>query len=214
MEPVSTPTSNTPPTAGPKKPSMLAAHFKKAWGYYFLLALVLISNLYWMVDHRFVTTKVNKEIEGSKQNISEQSKVQLLQSSEKKLRLAMQTFAWAVRAAVLRQNKDEVDQYFLELVRNPDVAEVFLVDEETKTILVASNKKHEKMKFADLYDSAYLSKNEVTFEIKNNQYFLSAPLMSLDKRLGTLFLIVEPDTIKELTPDSRPDSLRKNKQKK
>jgi hypothetical protein len=167
-----------------------------------------------MIDHRFITTKVNKEIEGSKQNIAEQSKVQLLQSSEKKLRLAMQTLAWAVRAAVLRQNKDEVDQYFLELVRNPDVAEVFLVDEDSKTIQVASNKKHEKMKFTDLYDAAYLSKNEVSFEVKNNQYFLSAPLMSLDKRLGTLFLIVEPDAIKELESNVAADSLTKNKLKK
>lgn len=214
MEPVSNPTPNITPTSGPKKSSMLAIHFKKAWGYYFLLALVLISNLYWMIDHRFITTKVNKEIEGSKQNIAEQSKVQLLQSSEKKLRLAMQTLAWAVRAAVLRQNKDEVDQYFLELVRNPDVAEVFLVDEDSKTIQVASNKKHEKMKFTDLYDAAYLSKNEVSFEVKNNQYFLSAPLMSLDKRLGTLFLIVEPDAIKELESNVAADSLTKNKLKK
>jgi hypothetical protein len=196
------PPVNTQKNADPNT-AFWAAHFKKNWGYHTLTLILIISNLYWFIDNKTVATKADREIDGNKQKTEDSTRSLLLNSAEHKLRLTMQTFAWAVRAAVIRQNKDEIDQYFTELVKNTEVVEVFLVEESSKIISVASNKKHEKMRFTELYDSSYLSRNEVTFDLKNRQYFLSAPLMSLDKRLGTLFLIVENDSKAKAFPEDK-----------
>lgn len=174
----------------PPKPSRMMKHLKKAWGYYLILLVLLASNLYWWGNQNSLIRKHENKLTETKQDYTKKANAFLVENTQKQLHLTMQALVWSVRSAMMRKNFDEIDQYFLELVHNPDIKELFLVNNDNKEIMLASNKKHEKMNFGELYNEKYLLLNNINFDEKDGFYLLSAPVMSLDKRLGTLFMVV------------------------
>jgi hypothetical protein len=56
------------------------------------------------------------------------------------LRLTGRPLAWAVRAEMLRNNLEQVDDYFDDFVREPGIVGVVLIGKEG-TVLLATNRK-------------------------------------------------------------------------
>jgi cell division protein FtsL len=97
--------------------------------------------------------------------------------------------AWAVRSAMLRNNLDEIDQYFGELVKNTRIALVLLADVDGK-VLRTTDRKYLDAQFSTHFPEEYLKvENVVARSGEGERIRLVLPIQGLTARLGTVLLV-------------------------
>ncbi len=100
--------------------------------------------------------------------------------------------AWAVRGELIRNNLDQVDQFFNALVRLQGVERVVLAAQDGKIVL-ASDKRWQGSDFSALYPAALLATAEVSvLPGAEGKRRLVAPVFGLSARLGTLVMDYTP----------------------
>lgn len=153
------------------------------------------------------TTALQKEHQAAMIQLQEESALQLetevLNTSKRQLPLVMKPLVWAVRSALIRKNDDEIAQYFYELVQEEAIKEVILADIDGQ-IKVSTNKKNENQPFKAVYPVANLNVNKVSFTYNKEAYQIIAPILSLDQKLGTLFIEIERKSTTVQQPESSP----------
>ena len=126
-----------------------------------------------------------------------QAREALARHSEANHALFGNALAWAVRGEMIRNNRDQIDQYFTELVRNERIRLVLLADVNGK-ILLASNRKLQEGNFADVFPAALLQEPQVTVqEGEGNEKRLVLPIQGLTARLGTVVVVYLPEALPE-----------------
>ncbi|MDF9798956.1 putative membrane protein affecting hemolysin expression [Catalinimonas alkaloidigena] len=107
--------------------------------------------------------------------------------------MLMKPLAWAVRAEMIRDNREQIDTYLAQFVKEKYVASVMVVDPEGN-IIMASNKKMVGQAFASAYPPALLSNSATMVEsAAGGEYFASTPLMGYDVRMGSLVANFQPE---------------------
>ena len=97
--------------------------------------------------------------------------------------------AWSVRSAMLRNNLDEIDQYFGELVKNPRIALVLLADVDGK-VLRTTDRKYLDAQFSTHFPDELLKvENVVVRSGEGERIRLVLPIQGLTARLGTVLLV-------------------------
>lgn len=108
-------------------------------------------------------------------------------ADEDRRRFAM-TLAWAVRGELIRNNLDQVDQYFAELVRLPGHELVLLATPDGK-VRVSTDRKHLGAEVAGLAPAAALGGGGIgLFAQPDGSRLLAIPIMGLNARMGTVLL--------------------------
>lgn len=106
--------------------------------------------------------------------------------------------AWAVRGELIRNNLDQVDQFFNELVRMGRVDRVVLAGQDGK-ILLSSDRRYQGGDFSALYPAELLGTPQVTVLAgAEGKKRVVAPVLGISTRLGTLVM--------DYAPASMPDS--------
>lgn len=154
------------------------------------ILLLIIVILVQRNSNNKIVTAHNKELIELKKEHQTELKSKLLDNSQKQLTLMMKSLVWAVRSAMIRKNNDEIAQYFYEMVQEDNIQEVVLID-NSNTIKVSTNKKNELKKFSTLYPDANLNVHAITFSVMDEDFQLIAPILSLDKKIGTLFIQID-----------------------
>jgi hypothetical protein len=96
--------------------------------------------------------------------------------------------AWAVRGEMVRNNLDQVDQYFAELVRLERISRVVLAGRDGK-VLVSSDRKFLSSEASALYPADALSAEQVAVRPDaDGGKLLVIPVMGLNARLGTVLV--------------------------
>ncbi len=94
-------------------------------------------------------------------------------------------FSWAVRGEMLRENKDQVNQYFMNLVKEPGFKKIQLVDISNSTVIVSTDKKDEG---SAVSDTSILNAT-VSRQITNEDYLRTiTPVMGLNSRMAVLVI--------------------------
>lgn len=97
--------------------------------------------------------------------------------------------AWSVRSAMLRNNLDEIDQYFGDLVKNPRIALVLLADADGK-VLRTTDRKYLDAQFSTHFPEDLLKvENVVIRPDEGDRIRLVLPIQGLTARLGTVVLL-------------------------
>jgi hypothetical protein len=97
--------------------------------------------------------------------------------------------AWSVRSAMLRNNLDEIDQYFGDLVKNPSIALVLLADVDGK-VLRTTDRKYLDAQFSMHFPEDMLKvENVVVRPAEADRIHLVLPIQGLTARLGTVLLV-------------------------
>lgn len=112
----------------------------------------------------------------------------LARHSEDVHRLFGTALAWNVRSAMMRNNLDEIDQYFSALVKNERIQLVLLANPEGK-VLLASDRKFMDTQVSEHFPPALLQQTGVTIhpgEGKERRMVLS--IQGLNTQLGTVLL--------------------------
>jgi len=100
--------------------------------------------------------------------------------------------AWAVRGELIRNNLDQVDQFFNEMVRMERVERVVLAGQDGK-VLLSSDKRFQGGDFAALYPAELLGAPQVAVLAgAEGKKRLVLPVMGLSARLGTVVMDYAP----------------------
>ena len=182
--------------------------------FWMALTILLVTNLYFYASNRMTIKKHNKELTQTKVHYEKELRLSLDKNAKEQLSLMLKTFVWAVRSSMIRNNMDEVDQYFTELIREENIYEIVLVGNDGK-IRVSTNKKHQTKPFSSFYPTRILAQPDIFFTHSEDSlaYYVAAPVLSLNNRLGTLFLVYGTTPINlETTPLSDSPALAKTEE--
>jgi hypothetical protein len=94
-------------------------------------------------------------------------------------------FSWAIRGEMLRENKDQVNQYFLNLVKEPGFRKIQLVDVSNSTIIISTDKKDEGSVVSD----TTILNASVARQLPNGDLLRTiTPVMGLNSRMAVLVI--------------------------
>ena len=110
------------------------------------------------------------------------------EASEASLREFGMALAWAVRGEMIRNNLDQVDQFFTEIVKLPSTERALLADAGGR-IAVATDRRHLGAEASTLVAPETLALPQVTVRSEaDGTVLLVVPVMGLNDRLGTVFV--------------------------
>jgi len=99
-----------------------------------------------------------------------------------------QILSWAVRGELIRNNIDQIEQYFGEVVRMKDTERVDLIDSEGQ-LLVSTDKRFQESKANDVYPKEILNLQKIMLNSDvNNSKLLAIPVMGLNKKIATVIV--------------------------
>jgi len=114
--------------------------------------------------------------------------------SQRRFGLAL---AWAVRGELIRNNLDQVDQFFNEMVRMARVERVVLAGPDGK-LLLSSDKRYQGGDFSTLYPAELLATPQVAVLAgAEGKKRVVVPVMGLTARLGTVVMDYAPMPMSE-----------------
>lgn len=148
-----------------------------------LLILVIAIGLYALIR----TNTLQRQAEREHQQLTEsyEERIESLQviSMERTVRV----FSWAVRSELVRQNMEQISQFFSMFIREQGVQRVMLVNHQDGSVMLSTDLKDEQL----LIEDARILQAERVFTISNGASALVVtPVMGLDTRLAVLVVEV------------------------
>ncbi len=160
------------------------------WKKHFLklfLVILIITSLAWGWISKSQLQKAHDEEIAV---LIERQDAKILQLTELKNKDIAQTLALAIRSELIDENKDQVNLYFLQVLKQPAVEKLMLVNHETGKVIISTNKKDE----GNTYDNEKLVKAvEITTSKKDDNWHTSAPIMGLNNQLAVIIMVTSAD---------------------
>lgn len=154
-----------------------------------LIGVLLLGNLWFGIGNMMSNKRYAKE----KKQLIAAYELKLSENIEEQLQLVTKTFVWSIRSEMIRDNYDQVGLYFNQLVKEDDrVTEIIAVDRKGKMV-VSTNKRYEGKAFKSIHNETALKGDEVSITQEGQIFTIIAPIMALNSRIGTLFMLYEPD---------------------
>jgi len=124
----------------------------------------------------------------------EQQKIEMTNFYENKIdsltvhqmELTAKTFSWAVRSELQRENKEQVSQFFNDLIKQNNITKLQYINADNSTIEISTNKKEE----GAMTDSELSKVNSQLTKEESSSFIIATPIMGLNKKLGTVIVSV------------------------
>lgn len=132
------------------------------------------------------------QADNDRQALLAQLRTRAGEASEASLREFGTALAWAVRGEMIRNNLDQVDQFFTEIVKLPGTERALLAGADGK-IAVSTDRRHLGAEASTLVPPEALLLPQVTVRSEaDGTQLLVVPVMGLNDRLGTVFVTRRP----------------------
>ncbi|MEI6846835.1 MAG: hypothetical protein WCK32_02180 [Chlorobiaceae bacterium] len=97
--------------------------------------------------------------------------------------------AWAVRKELIKQNYDQIDEYFNQLIKRKVFGLIMLVD-PSGTITVSTDRKFQGRSFSSRYPGLKLNAaGAVSYKVQEGKSLYLIPVMGLNERIGTIVFL-------------------------
>jgi len=126
------------------------------------------------------------QADADRQALLENLRARAQNASEAALREFGTALAWAVRGEMIRNNLDQVDQFFTEIVKLPGTERALLAGADGK-IKVSTDRRHLGVDASTVVPPEVLALPQVTVRREaDGAQLLVVPVMGLNERLGTV----------------------------
>ncbi|NDP21373.1 MAG: hypothetical protein GZ091_09875 [Paludibacter sp.] len=163
-----------------KKPGKLGAFILQHKMVFTLLLGLLIVALWAFIKMSIMENNFEKHT--LKMQSDYENKIDSL--TAKQLVLTSKVFSWAIRSELTRENKEQVNQFFLSFIQEPGVTNVKLVDTNTSIVLLSTDKNDEGSVFTN---PALLTDNPI-YQTKDSTLLIICPVMGLNNKIGALVI--------------------------
>ena len=145
-----------------------------------LLALVVVF-LWAIIKMTLMNSSFEKQTAELKTSYESQMNTMTIQH----LTLTSKTLALAVRSELTRNNKEQVNQFFMSIIKEPGINKVEFVDAKTSKVLLSTNKKDE----GAVYTNQVALMTDETIQFSNGSILnIISPVMGLNNKLGVLVI--------------------------
>lgn len=159
-----------------------------------LVVIVVLFGWKWYAER-----SLRREFTDREQKFEIQVKSAMSAQASEMLRLASVPLSWAVRASALKQDLDQVDDYFIQYVKEKHIQSLVFVGPDG-VVLLATDKKLEGQPYTPL-DAPMLDGSSVrVLDDGEHDIVVVTPVMGYDSRLGTLVLTYGRAAVVERTP--------------
>lgn len=163
-----------------EKPS--TPFWKKHFLKLFLVLLLIVSIVWgWVANNQ-----LQKEHEEAMTELKEAHKEEITSMVKLKNKEVTQALALAVRSELIDENKDQVNQYFLQVLKQPSVSKIMLLNHDSGKVLISTNKKDEGTTFN--MENLVKAKDLKTVMNEGNWY-TAAPIMGLNNQLAVIVMV-------------------------
>jgi uncharacterized membrane protein YgcG len=173
---------NTPSKVKEDEKKKATPFWKKHFLKLFLVLLIIVSLIWGYASKVQLQNTHEEEIATLTQE--HQSKIQQL--SKRKNKAMTQVIALAVRSELIDENKDQVSQYFNQILKQPDIQKLMLIDQNTGKVIMSTNKKDEGSIFDD--QQLYKAKDIITIT-KKGKWYSASPVMGLNSQMATIIVV-------------------------
>lgn len=133
-------------------------------------------------------TAMTAQADNDRQALLGQLRTRAGAASEASLSEFGTALAWAVRGEMIRNNLDQVDQFFTEIVKLPGTERALLADADGK-VVVSTDRRHLGAEASTVVPPEALLLPQVTVRSEaDGTLLLVVPIMGLNDRLGTVFV--------------------------
>jgi len=147
----------------------------------FLIAVLVIVSLWAFIKISLLENNFKKDTLKLKSDY--ENKIDSL--TTKQLMLSSKVFSWAIRSELTRENKEQVNQFFLNFIKEPGVSKVEFVNALDGRVMLSTNKKDEGLVFPN---QVALATTE-TINYRNDSVLsIVSPVMGLNNKLGILVI--------------------------
>lgn len=101
------------------------------------------------------------------------------------MELTAKVLSWAIRSEVSRENIEQVNQFFLQFIKDAHVSKAQYIDAETGAILISTDKKDEG---TTILNPMVLKAEKQFAEQDSLHWRIATPVMGLNQKLGVLIV--------------------------
>lgn len=153
----------------------------------------IVTTLFFLLSSVIIYFWKNQQIEMTKEVLTQQATEQISQHNHQMLKAFAKPLVWTVRAEMLRGNLEEINIFTNDLVKVNELQMMNLVDIDGN-IISSTNKNYESKPASTIYPPQMLVSDSVTILPKSDKvWIVAAPVMSYDKRIGTLLFDYSPN---------------------
>ncbi len=151
-----------------------------------ILILLLFGVFFWAIIRMQL---MEKDFKMQKTEIVNKYELKIDSINMAKMELVSTVFSWAIRSELTRENMEQVNEFFLNFVKVPDVEKVQLVNYDSSKILISTDKKDEGQAITDhtLFESDTLR----FYTTDSGEVKYITPIMGLNKRIATLVIYIK-----------------------
>ena len=144
-----------------------------------LLLVIVVISLWAFIKISIMENKYNKETLKLKSDY--ENRIDSL--TTKQIMLTSKVFSWAIRSELTRENKEQVNQFFLNYIKEPGVSNVKFVNAPDSKVTLSTDKKDE----GTVYTNQIVLMATETINFKNDSMLtVVTPVMGLNNKLGVL----------------------------
>ena len=146
-----------------------------------LLFIILVISLWAFIKISLIENQTKKDILKLKSDY--ENKMDSL--TAKNLMLTSKVFSWAIRSELTRENKEQVNQFFLSFIKEPGVSKVEFVNALDGRVSLSTNKKDEGSAYTN--QVALLTNETINYKTDSVMNIVT-PVMGLSNKLGVLVI--------------------------
>ena len=146
-----------------------------------LLLLIVVISLFALIKISLMENKYKKETLKMKSDY--ENRMDSL--TTKQIMLTSRVFSWAIRSELIRENKDQVNQFFLSFIKEPGVRKVEFVNATDSKVTLSTDKKDEGTVYTN--QIVLMTNEEINFK-NDSMLTVVSPVMGLNNKLGALVI--------------------------
>ncbi len=151
-----------------------------------ILILLLFGVFFWALIKMHY---MEKDFNTQKSEIINKYELKFDSLNVAKMELVSTVFSWAIRSELSRENMEQVNQFFLNFIKVPDVEKVQLVNYDSSKILISTDKKDEGQAITD--PKLFVSDTLRYYKTDSGHIKYITPIMGLNKRIGSLVIDIK-----------------------
>lgn len=179
--PEKTNTEKTASSSSPGKEQTKTPFWKK----HFLSLLLLLGIVIAVVWGVIGKNNLEKEYQAKIEQLNINHNKLMDSMVHEKAEMITSTLALAVRSELIDENKDQVNQYFLQMIKNKQISKIMLVNHKNGNIEMSTNKKDESMTFQN--ETLLLAKDVIS-EANESIIVTATPIMGLNSQMAVLIV--------------------------
>jgi L-lactate utilization protein LutC len=163
-----------------KTPGKFGVYVRKHKMVFFLLVLLVLISLTAVIKIMIMENQYTRHTAALVTDY--ENKIDSLMAQQ--LVLTSKVFSWAIRSELTHDNNEQVNQFFMSFIQEKGVTNIKLVDVNTSTVKLSTDKKDE----GSIVNNPAIMTDKPIYQTNDSTLQVISPVMGLNNKIGVLII--------------------------